>query len=663
MEIYRYYYGAAAGKGIGVRAQSKALENLPLSSFLKELSSLHALESAEHKGEKLCYLLEKDGYSILGLSYLESPKESGYNRTAPCGLQYILPTVEMKAFGHYYGEIVRTVEFKKSESPEPEPMQRFPVDRNFPGSGCRQEVLAQIVDGLVKVTLSKDGILLIALPKDLKSEYETARAVIGEALDYLPVSLRKNVRFLTGLPVPEGETKCLTGYENAIRLNANVVFCPNQYIKELKVYRSFVGVDMANPTGEVGAFASFIIQSSNPEDDLSRINARFLKAPGKQPYEELNQAAENLAEEKAAEEAEAQRRKAQAQAYSKKRSGKKQDYEANFPDYRKNQRLSQSRTEKESQDIQNAESGNSKGKNRINRDSGYSTTQKPSHGQNDLGADSGRPSSGGRTYYSSSSNQTRQTTYESPAPRSKKEQEEESGGVFVKWVIPIGSILAVVLIICSLLYFFGVFDLIFKPNPPEAIPYVTQTPGSYDISVTSDDTVTYTDHQTEELPVFTPESDSFPERESGEETIPEQKTETEKYETEQTPEEIYFEMTPEPTGPSNTPEPAIPEVENISYSTLHNCYAITTNQKGLNLRSGRSTQTSYVENNIRNGSHVWAIRTEKNEQNEDWTEVYYNGKHGYIMSMYLEVLSPEESQKYDQSQKTPVPQNMYGQSY
>ena len=76
MEIYSYHYGAAAGRDTGVLARSGELENLPLGSFLKDLSSLRALESSGHRGEKLCCLLERDGYTILGLSYPESPEDS-----------------------------------------------------------------------------------------------------------------------------------------------------------------------------------------------------------------------------------------------------------------------------------------------------------------------------------------------------------------------------------------------------------------------------------------------------------------------------------------------------------------------------------------------------------------------------------------------------------
>ena len=558
MKIYSYYYGAAPGKGIGVRAQSRELENLPLSSFLNNLSSLHALESSEHMGEKLCYLLEKDGYSILGLSYTESPRESGYGYKTPCGLQYILPTVEMKALEHYYGEIVRTIEFKKPECTEPEPMARFPVDRSFPGSGCRREILAQIVDSLVKVTLSKDDILLIALPRGLASEYETARAVIGEALDYLPVPLRKKVCFLTGLPVEAGETKCLTGFENAIRLNANVVFCPNQYYAELKKYRSFFGVDMVNPTGEVGIFASYIVQSSDPEKDLSRINARLLKAPGKQPYEELNQVTEEFIEEKrreALEEAEAQkRRQVQAQANRKKISGKRIDIESSIPDVR----VDRSRMDKTSQDIDIPVSGSGRNKSNSNYDS------------NNSGYD---------------------VSYNK---KSEKQDEKENSGLYK--IIPVFAMIAVFAVIGIILFWI-------MPGSEAPKSSIASTPSPSAKTITTDNAWSFSNR-------------------------------------------------------AGSEQPASPFPRNTVDSELNNCYAIIP-QSRLLFRTGNSSEHKIIME-IKKGSYVWAVQTEKNEKGENWTEIYFQGKHGYVMSQYLELLSQEDSEQYNQTQKTPVPQILYG---
>ena len=93
MEIYSYYYGAAAGQGIGIRAQSRQLEGNPIGTVLRDLSSLHALETPGQGADKLYYLLAQDGCSILGKSFLQSPKESGYSRSAPCGIQYVVETV------------------------------------------------------------------------------------------------------------------------------------------------------------------------------------------------------------------------------------------------------------------------------------------------------------------------------------------------------------------------------------------------------------------------------------------------------------------------------------------------------------------------------------------------------------------------------------------
>ena len=324
MDIYSYHYGAAAGRDTGVRARSGELENLPLGSFLKDLSSLRALESSGHRGEKLCCLLERDGYTILGLSYPESPEDSGAAAAAPCGLHYVVRTDDWNAYAKYAGEIVRTAAFRKPEVPVPEPAAAFPQDKNRPPSRVRPEVMAQLVDGLVRAALSdRHEILVAALPNGLESEYETARSAIGEALDFLPPALRKNIRFLTGLPVREGETRCLAGYDNAVRLNANAVFCPHQYLRELMARRSFIWVDMERPAGDTGAFAAMIVRSSHREEDLRRISALLQGTPEKMSYDELNRAAEELAGKKSSAGAETRLRKAPAPDGSGKKNERK----------------------------------------------------------------------------------------------------------------------------------------------------------------------------------------------------------------------------------------------------------------------------------------------------------------------------------------------------
>ena len=292
MVVYSYYYGASAGKGIGVQAQSKELERLPLSADLKALSSLHALESSERNNEMLSYLLTRGEHLILGLSYLESPKNSGYNRSAPCGLQYVVPGNAASEVGANLGRIINFINFRKPETAAPAPMRAFPLNESGYYYHNSASVMAPLVDQLVKVALSsKRDVLLVALPRGKNSEYATARYTIAEALGYLPVSLRQKIRFFTGLPVEEGVSDPLAGFEKAIQFDANVVFCPNEYYRQLKNYRTCLGLDMDNPVPEapIGEFASFITSAPDVSTGLLQVDTCL---EGRLSYESLNRAAQ-----------------------------------------------------------------------------------------------------------------------------------------------------------------------------------------------------------------------------------------------------------------------------------------------------------------------------------------------------------------------------------
>ena len=113
MTIYSYDYGASASNGIGIRAMSPQLGKESIRTDLKDLASLHALESTDHDNEMLSYLLQVDQFTILGLSYIESPKSSGYGRSAPCGLQYVLPTKDMERCNADLGQIINFISFQR----------------------------------------------------------------------------------------------------------------------------------------------------------------------------------------------------------------------------------------------------------------------------------------------------------------------------------------------------------------------------------------------------------------------------------------------------------------------------------------------------------------------------------------------------------------------
>ena len=293
MAVYSYYYGASPEQGIGIRAQSPELNHLPLASEMQELASLHALDSSEHSGEMMAYLLEKEGYSILGISYTESPKASGYNRSAPCSLQYIAPMRDLEKASAQMSRIVNFVSFKKPGTAYPEPMTFWPLNESgyyYHNSGA---VRAPLIDGLVRVGLSdKNEILLIGLPKGKSNEYAFARYTMAELLAYLPTGLRSNIRFFTGLPVAEGISDPAAGFDNAVRYGANVVFCPNEYFNRIISYRSCIGVDMEAPGRAAGAFARYISQAPDISDGLAAVSSCL---SGTVTYNTLNLAADQAA--------------------------------------------------------------------------------------------------------------------------------------------------------------------------------------------------------------------------------------------------------------------------------------------------------------------------------------------------------------------------------
>ncbi len=295
MNVYSHYYGATVERGIDVQAQSRELVNSPVSSMLRELSSMHALESSEHKGEMLSYLLRKENYSILGLSYLESPKTSGYSRSAPCGLQYVISVGSLTDIKEDLGRIVNFVTFQKPDSASPRAMDYFPMAESGYYYHNAPSVLAPIVDGLVRVSASqKNEVLLIALPKG-KSENATARYTMAEALNCLPTRLRPNVRFFTGLPVAENVTDPLTGFSNAVdRFGANVVFCPNEYYQRIRTHHTCIAVDMDQASdAPAGAYARYMAGATDISMSLLSVTALL---SGKQPLtpQSLNAAAERV---------------------------------------------------------------------------------------------------------------------------------------------------------------------------------------------------------------------------------------------------------------------------------------------------------------------------------------------------------------------------------
>ncbi len=289
MTVYRYYYGASPEQGICAQAASPELERLPLGPELRELASMHALDSSEHSGETLLFLLEREGYSILGVSYIEPPKSSGYNRSAPCSLQYIAPMRELSGASAEMSRLINFVRFPKPGSASPEPLDKWPLNDSGYFFHNSPSVLAPLVDGMVRAALSRQReTLLIGLPKGKNSDYAFARYTIAELLAYLPVPLRPNIRFFTGLPAAETNDP-VAGYDNAVRYGANVVFCPNEFYQKIVSSRTCFGVDMEAPEKSFGAFAEYISGVPDVSDGLNTVDGLM---SGDVTYDSLNRAAQ-----------------------------------------------------------------------------------------------------------------------------------------------------------------------------------------------------------------------------------------------------------------------------------------------------------------------------------------------------------------------------------
>lgn len=605
MEIYSYFYGASAGNGIGIRAMSPQLGNLTLRSDLKDLASLHALGSAEHDGEMLSYLLQRDGFTILGLSYTESAKSSGYGRSAPCGQQYVLSDADMKSVSAELGMVVNFVSFPKPASASPAPLPMFPVNESGYYYHNSSAVLAPLVDGLVRAALStRQEVLLVALPKGKSSEYATARYTIAEALNYLPVSLRQRIRFFTGLPVGDGVTDPLAGYDNAVKYNANVIFCPNEYFERLRGYRSFIGVNMERPDGRAGAFASYVSQTLTPAETLSRI-ACCLNGPF--TYDSLNQAAQG-----------AQRSEPITMKMLK----------SALEDSEKRCRQYELQANKQYQELVKLQ--NAYDELRVKQQPYYpwDIQMKPGVQQ-----DKGILSRillcvcvillMGLTGFAAWIGATRVYTGHFFPPKETKSVTTDNTAR--SDMLPQES------------------NASMQAGATDVIPaFVVTTPGSVG---KQRPTVVATERNapTETPP---PAMDWKDLTGYGMQAVPTNTFAPEKTDRPETPGEAEATGTGEQEG---APPPDV-------ILGVNNRYGVTNVR--VNFREGNSKAASTIRE-LRKDTIVWMVQTGLNVSGEQWTEVWVNERHGYIMTQFLDIMTVEESNAYDAAQSSPVPERMY----
>ena len=295
MKVYTNYYGASRDSGIGTRAQSAELNDVLIKNMLVELSALRSISGQDKDNEALMYLIKKDGNSILGLSYTEPVSSSGYNRAAPCGIQYVCDAGEMDY--DQIGSIVNFAVFKKPDSALPAPLDMIPVNDSGYMFHNNPAALAQVIDALVKVALAEGGeTALIVLPQGRNNEYTFARYTISEALGYLPKDLRSKISFFTSLPVSGENYDVLTAFDTAGRYGANVVFCSADNYQKLKSRRRFIEANMDRPV-QTGAFAEYVANDKEPSNFLKLTEQTI---DGKLTYDSLNAAAQRVANGEAA---------------------------------------------------------------------------------------------------------------------------------------------------------------------------------------------------------------------------------------------------------------------------------------------------------------------------------------------------------------------------
>lgn len=279
MPVYSYHYGASKVSAAGVQAISPELSDPRVQEQLRQLSTMHALDSAEHQGEQLSYLLEMYGQELLGVSYPEQPRNSGYHTVAPCGIAYVYDRSKIDRMDERLSSIINFADFSKPGTASPAPLADIPVTECGFYYHHARRVMAELVDTLCMVIAGgQRAAMLVGLPRGKKSDYATARYTMAELVRYIPAPLRGNIRFFTGLPVRDMETDPRLGLGNALWMGANVIFCAAEHLPALQGYPAsgvkLSSVNMDAPQGTPGRFASYISGFSDPGAALARVLER-----------------------------------------------------------------------------------------------------------------------------------------------------------------------------------------------------------------------------------------------------------------------------------------------------------------------------------------------------------------------------------------------------
>ena len=115
-------------------------------------------------------------------------------------------------------------------------------------------------------------------------------------------------------------------------------------------------------------------------------------------------------------------------------------------------------------------------------------------------------------------------------------------------------------------------------------------------------------------------------------------------EPEETAEPVVSEDSEQQEESEETEESDQAEAENTAEASpapTDPCYALI-NDEDVSLYSESSDEGTVICQ-LEKGMRVQLIQTELNDKGEEWAEVIVDEQQGYIMAMYLDMLSPEDS--------------------
>lgn len=267
--FYQHYYGAQPGRGIGVVSTAPYIEKKNLTERLRTLACLRAADEKDADNCGIMYFLQIQNHYVLGLSYVEAPASSGYDRHAPCGLQYVFADDELANVAANLSQIAAFLPFTKhtSQSVRNLPLRASGIRYQFDPAMCTALVEA----ALQVATEKKDHLLCIVPPKGIGSHYNTARLVLAQLFEYLPSEICLHLTFITSVPGT---------YDGTISADANgipsqypdilspehvkVVVCSQKQAAWLASHKKCMIVDMNQPADKTGIkpgeYARFMVE-------------------------------------------------------------------------------------------------------------------------------------------------------------------------------------------------------------------------------------------------------------------------------------------------------------------------------------------------------------------------------------------------------------------